>query len=170
MLSFYLILGSKKIIDNNSQPKGGYIMQLVRWNPASDMMRFNNRFDRYFNDFFSSTGHLLRDADRWNPATDIYENDDAYVIKVELPGLDKDHFKVDLKENILTIKGERSEESEVKEEQVYRRERYSGKFQRAFALPDRVASDQIKAEFADGLLTITVPKTGEEKPRQITIQ
>jgi HSP20 family protein len=144
-------------------------MQLVKWNPINNIFPFNHRLDQYFNDFFYPAENIFRQADYWNPATDVYENDDAYVIKVELPGLDKDHVHVDLKENILTIKGERSEESEMKGEKVYQQERFQGKFQRAFELPAKVESDKIEAEFTAGLLKIKIPKSKEEKPRQITI-
>ncbi len=145
-------------------------MQLVRWNPASKMMNVNNHLDRFFSEFFYPAGsHVSQDGYCWNPAADVYENNDAYVIKAELPGLNKKHINVDVKENILTIKGERSDDNEVKEDKVYRKERFQGKFQRAFVLPSTVESGKIEAEFADGLLKITIPKSGEKKPKQITI-
>jgi len=145
-------------------------MHLVKWNPASKMMNVNNHLDRFFSEFFYPAGsHASQDGYCWNPAADVYENDDAYVIKAELPGLNKKHINVDVKENILTIKGERSDDNEVKEDKVYRKERFQGKFQRAFVLPSTVESGKIEAEFADGLLKITIPKSGEKKPKQITI-
>ena len=145
-------------------------MHLVRWNPVSKMMNVNNRMDRFFSEFFFPAGsHASQDGYSWNPAADVYENEGAYVIKAELPGLNKKHINVDVKENILTIKGERSDDNEVKEDKVYRKERFQGKFQRAFILPSTVESGKIEAEFADGLLKITIPKSGEKKPKQITI-
>jgi HSP20 family protein len=134
------------------------------------MMNVNNHLDRFFNGVFYSAGsHATQEDYRWNPAADVYENDDAYVIKAELPGLDKNHINVDVKKNILTIKGERSDNNEVKEDKVYRRERFQGKFQRAFVLPSAVESGKIAAEFTDGLLKITIPKSGEMKSKTITI-
>ena len=106
---------------------------------------------------------------RWNPAVDLYEKDDHFVIKAELPGVDKKDIAIDLKDRVLTLSGERSYENEVKEESYYRRERSYGKFQRAFTLPADVDSDKIKAEFKDGLLQIEVPKPEEQKPKQVTI-
>lgn len=145
-------------------------MHLVRWNPVSKMMNVNNHLDRFFNEFFHPAGsHATQEDYQWNPATDVYEKDDAYVIKAELPGFDKKHINVDVKENILTIKGERSDNNEVKEDKVYRRERFQGKFQRAFVLPSTVESGKIEAEFTSGLLKITIPKSGEKKPKQVTI-
>jgi HSP20 family protein len=105
----------------------------------------------------------------WNPAVDLYEQDDHFVIKAELPGVDKKDISIDLKDRVLTLSGERSHENEAKEENYYRRERSFGKFQRAFTLPAEVDSDKIKAEFKDGLLRIEVPKPEEQKPKQVTI-
>lgn len=145
-------------------------MHLIKLNPVSDMMNVNKRVDRFFNEFFAPLGRQLsKENYRWNPVADVLENDDAFMIKVELPGLDKDQINVDVKENILTIKGERTDENEVKNDKVYQRERFQGKFQRAFSLPSTVEADKIEAEFVDGLLKITIPKAPKEKPKQITV-
>ena len=145
-------------------------MQLVKWNPINEMMNMNNRMGRLFSEFFyPANGHAAWESNGWNPATDVLENEEAYVIKAELPGLDKKQISVDVKEDVLTIKGERSDDKEVKTDKVYRRERFQGKFQRAFILPSTVESDKIEAEFADGLLKITIPKTMQEEPKQITV-
>ena len=145
-------------------------MQLIRRKPISDMMSFDTHLDRFFNDFFTPVRWQPYNEKRfWNPAADIIENDDAFMINVELPGLVKDQINVDVKENILTINGERSEEKEEKADKVYRRERFQGKFQRAFALPNSVDTGNIGAEFSDGLLKITIPKVPKEKPKQITV-
>ncbi len=145
-------------------------MHLVRLNPTSDMMKVNRHMDRFFNEFFSPMDRQVsKETFRWNPVADILENDDAFTIKVELPGLEKDQINLDVKENILTIKGERADDNEVKADKVYRRERFHGKFQRAFTLPSTVDADKIKAEFVDGLLKIIIPKVPKEKPKQITV-
>jgi len=106
----------------------------------------------------------------WNPVVDVYDNDDNFVIKAELPGIDKEDIEIDVKDRVLTLKGERSSENEVKEDNYYRRERSFGKFERAFTLPADVDPDKIKADFKDGVLKIDIPKPEEQKPRQITIQ
>ena len=135
------------------------------------MPTLHNRINRMFDDPFFRIARLADDDSlgRWNPAVDLYEKDDHFVIKAELPGVDKKDIAIDLKDRVLTLSGERSYENEVKEYSYYRRERSYGKFQRAFTLPADVDSDKIKAEFNDGLLQIEVPKPEEQKPKKVTI-
>ena len=143
------------------------MMNLVKWNPWREMPALPNRINRFFDDPFFNIGSLA-DDDRmgmWNPAVDLYEKDDHFVIKAELPGVDKNDIKVDLKDRVLTLSGERSYDKEVKEENYYRKER----FQRAFRLPADVDSEKIKAEFKDGVLQVEVPKPDETKAKQVTI-
>jgi len=147
------------------------MMNLVRWSPWREMTTLQNRFNRMFDDPFFRIGRLDNDADMgmWNPTVDLYEKDNNFVIKAELPGVDKKDITIDLKDRVLTLSGERSYDNEVKEENYYRRERSYGKFQRAFTLPADVDSDKIKAEFKDGVLQVEVPKPEEQKPKQVTI-
>ena len=147
------------------------MMNLVRWNPIGEMKTMQNRIDRMFGNPYWLMGRMDDDTDmgRWNPAVDLYEKDDHFVIKAELPGVDKKDIAIDLKDRVLTLSGERSHENEVKEENYYRKERSCGKFQRAFTLPADVDSDKIKAEFKDGLLQIEIPKPEGQKPKQVTI-
>ena len=147
------------------------MMNLVRWNPWREMSTMENRINRMFNEPFWPAGRLDDDTNMgmWNPAVDLYEKDDHFVIKAELPGVDKKDISIDLKDRVLTLSGERSNENEVKEENFYRRERSYGKFQRSFTLPADVDADKIKAEFKDGLLMIEVPKPEQQKPKQVTI-
>ena len=146
-------------------------MNIVRWTPLRDMAFFRNRFNRFFDDDFYA---LDRENDElamtsWNPVVDIYDNDNNIIIKAELPGMDKKDIVIDLKDRVLTLKGERSFENEVKEENYHKRERAFGKFNRAFTLPVGLNPDKIKADFKDGVLKIDIPKPEEEKPKQITI-
>ncbi len=147
------------------------MMNLVRWNPLGEMTGMQNRINRMLNAPYWPAGRMDDDTvmGMWNPAVDLYEKDDHFVIKAELPGVDKKDIAIDLKDRVLTLSGERSYENEVKEENYYRRERSYGKFQRAFTLPADVDSDKIKAEFKDGLLQIEVPKPEQQKPKQVTI-
>jgi len=147
------------------------MMNLVRWNPLGEMTAMQNRLNRMFNTPYWRADRMDVDTGmgRWNPAVDLYEKDDHFVIKAELPGVDKKNIAIDLKDRVLTLSGERLYENEVKEENYYRRERSYGKFQRAFTLPADVDSDKIKAEFKDGLLQIEVPKPEQQKPKQVTI-
>jgi HSP20 family protein len=147
------------------------MMNLVRWNPCREMPTVHNQLNRFFDHPFLQIGRLDEEANpgMWDPAVDLYEKDDCFVIKAELPGVDKNDIKVDLKDRVLTLSGERSYDNEVKEENYYRKERSYGKFQRAFALPADVDSDKITAEFKDGVLQVEVPKPEEKKAKQVTI-
>ncbi len=147
------------------------MMNLVRWSPWREMSTLQNRVNRLFD---NSTFHtdLMNDdisTGMWNPVVDLFEKDDHYVIKAEIPGVDKKDIRIDLKDRVLTLSGERSYDNEVKEENYYRRERSYGKFQRAFTLPADVDSDKITAEFKEGVLQVEVPKPEEPKPKQVTI-
>jgi HSP20 family protein len=146
-------------------------MNLVKWNPFNEMMDLRNRMNRVFGDSFlpAFEGREDLSLSHWNPAVDIYEDDNAIVITAELPGIDKDHITIDVKGRVLTLKGERNSENEVKEENFYRRERVYGKFERAFTLPAGIDPESVKADFKDGVLKIDLPKPEEEKPKQITI-
>ncbi len=127
--------------------------------------------NRMFDDFFRSDRDdtsLL--ASTWKPAVDIVEEDEAYVAKVELPGVNKDDVKITMQDNILTIRGEKKEEKKGKEGNAHRVERYYGSFQRSFSLPTSVKSDRIEAEYKDGILTINMPKAEEAKPKQIEVK
>ena len=146
-------------------------MQLVKFNPVRDLFSIRNRMNHIFDDLFYPVNRdeVEFSMGRWNPVVDVYDNDDSVVIKAELPGIDKEGIEIDVKDRVLTLKGERSSENEVKDDNYYRRERCFGKFERAFTLPADVDPDKIKADYKDGLLKIEIPKPEEKKPRQITI-
>ena len=158
------------VTSTNEKTKGGADMQLVKWNPMRDMLSFNSRADRFFNDFFSPSRRVGVSGNwDWNPRVDIYEEENAIVLKAELPGVEKDNITVDVKDGVLTLKGERSSDNEVNEESYYRRERSFGSFQRRFNIADNVDPEQITADYKDGVLKVTIPKPAEVKPRQITV-
>ena len=146
-------------------------MNLIRWNPAREMFGLRHRMNSLFDDFFAPVDR--KDDDgllwNWNPAVDIYENDNNIVIKAELPGIDKKDLVLDVKDQRLTLKGERTAENEVKEDSYYRRERAYGCFERSFALPAEVDADQIKADYKDGVLKVEIPKPAKPKAKQITV-
>ncbi len=147
------------------------MMNLVKWSPWREMPTIQNRINKMFDDPFFRFGRWTDDDSMgmWNPAVDLYEKDDHFVIKAELPGVEKNNIKVDLKDRVLTLSGERNYDNEVKEENYYRKERSYGKFQRAFRLPADVDSDKIKAEFKDGVLQVEVPKPEQVKAKEVTI-
>jgi HSP20 family protein len=105
----------------------------------------------------------------WAPALDVHEDKDSFVIRTELPGLRREDIDVSLHDGAVIISGERKSE-EVKEGvEVHRQERYYGKFQRALTLPAPVSGDKVKAQYKDGVLTVTLPKVEEAKPKQIAV-
>jgi HSP20 family protein len=124
-----------------------------------------------FDNFFVPARDWLKaeHVHSWNPAVDILDKDDHIVITAELPGVDKKDLTVDVKDRVLTLKGERSSDNEDKEDNFYRRERFYGKFERSFTLPTNVDPDNIKADYKDGVLNIKVPKPEQQKPKQITV-
>lgn len=147
------------------------MLNLVRFNPMREMNDFQRQIDRFFNPPFFNAGVLADGVrgERWYPSVDMFDNEDALIIKAELPGLSKDDIDVNIENGKLTLSGERKSENEVTEDQYYRRERSCGKFVRTFALPADVDPDKIAAEFKDGVLKIEIPKPEEKKPRQITV-
>ena len=147
-------------------------MKLVRLNPNRNVVNFtrplNPFFDDFFGDLFRGEGKEL--ARGWNPKVDIFEEADQIVMTAELPGVEKDNIAVDVNGRVLTVKGERSSDNEVKEDNFYRRERSYGKFERSFTLPDETDSEKIKAAYKDGVLTLNIPKPVSSQMKRITVQ
>lgn len=138
--------------------------------PAGNLFKLNNRPWQIFNHPFASPGTQTPVGEyNWYPYVDISETDDSFEVRAELPGVTQDDIQVFVKENHLTIKGEKRQE-QVDDTKNYRRvERSYGSFQRAFTLPPTVKADDIKAEFKDGVLSLAIPKAEEAKPREIPI-
>jgi len=105
----------------------------------------------------------------WAPALEVHENKDTFTIRAELPGLKREDIDVSLQDGALIISGERKSEKVEEGVEVHRQERFYGKFQRALTLPEPVAADKVKADYKDGVLTITLPKTEEAKPKKIDV-
>jgi len=146
-------------------------MSIVRWDPFRDVTTLQDRINRIFNESFGRSRDFEDEVSLydWRPAVDIYETDDGIVLKVELPGINKADVSVEVKDNVLTLKGERLLDPAIKDDQYYRKERSFGKFNRSFSLQEQIKSDLIKASFKDGILTIEVPRPEEEKPKQVTV-
>ena len=146
-------------------------MNLVKWRPLKELSPFEDRFDRLFDASFLPTVGMedTPGSTQWRPVVDVYDREDKIVIKAELPGLEKKDIKVDVKDRVLTLKGERSYENEVKEGKYYRKERAFGKFERAFTLHSDIDSGKIEAEYKDGVLRVEIPKPEEEKPKKIMV-
>jgi len=147
-------------------------MQLVRFNPNRNIVNFSSPMDHFFDDFFGNPfrGERADLTRRWNPKVDVFEEADHIVMKAELPGVEKDNIAIDVNGRLLTVKGERSSENEVKEDNFCRRERSYGRFERSFTLPAETDSEKIKADYKDGVLTLNIPKPASSKTKQITVQ
>jgi HSP20 family protein len=144
-------------------------MAIVRWEPLRDLLAQRD-FERLFREAFSPLSGATELSTRsWAPPVDIYETEDAIVLKAELPGVDPNDVEVRVEDNNLYLKGERKFEKEVKEQNYHRVERSYGTFARSFSLPNSISADKVKAEFKDGLLTLTMPKREEAKPKTIKI-
>jgi HSP20 family protein len=145
-------------------------MTVGRWDPFQNVAALQDRINRLFEDAFPharSEDELASCA--WRPTVDIYEAVDGVIIVADLPGVRKEDVSVEVKDNILTLKGERKGNDDVGEDQYYRRERCCGNFHRAFTLQHTVMPDKIKATFKDGVLKVLVPHPEEEKPKQIQV-
>lgn len=124
--------------------------------------RFNRLFDLSQEESNDSLG-------AWNPAVDIYDKGNEVVIHAEIPGMKKDDIEVRVENNVLTVRGKKERQEEVKEEGYFRTERSYGTFSRSFSLPTTVNISKIVAEYTDGVLTLSLPKAEEAKPRQIDV-
>ena len=121
-------------------------------------------------DFFAPFNSVFEDfTTGLHPAVDIYEKDEKLVLEAEIPGIEKDKIKVDVKGRLLTLSGEHDRDEESKENGRYRRERRYGKFERTFKLPFEVTEEHIDASYTDGVLVLKIEKPEEQKPKQITI-
>lgn len=148
-------------------------MAIVRWEPFRDLVSVQDRMNRIFDEAFRGQGRATDDewalGGSWAPAVDIFEHEGNLVLKAELPGVDPKDVDVRVENNVLTLRGERKFESEVKREQYHRVERAYGSFSRSFTLPNAVDTEKIKAEYKDGVLRVTLPQREDAKPKQIAV-
>jgi HSP20 family protein len=151
--------------------QGGSTMAIVRWDPFRDVAALQDRINRIFNESFGRSRDIEDEVSQydWSPPVDIYETTDGIVLKTELPGINKADVSVEIKDNVLTLKGERLLDPKIKDEHYCRKERVFGKFHRSFSLQDPIKSDLIKASFKDGVLTVEVPRSEKEKPKKISV-
>jgi len=146
-------------------------MLLTKWRPIEVQRKFKSEFDRLFEDFFDNNGFKTStDLFQVSPRADIEETDNEYIATLELPGLDKKDIHLNLENNNLVIKGEKKTFKDVKEANLICSERSYGNFLRSFELPTTVKSDDINAEYKDGILKVTLPKAEEAKPKEIQIK
>jgi len=138
-------------------------MTLTRWDPFRSLL-----------DLHTSINPVSTRADAteraWVPQVDIFEKGDDLVIRAEVPGVDRSDIEVQVEDGNLVLRGERKRDNEPADGQVYRRERFHGSFSRRFSLPDTVDATSIQAAYKDGVLTVTLPKAVEAKPRKIAVE
>ena len=145
-------------------------MAMVRWEPVRDLLTLQERMNRMIEGGYRAGNEEdWALGGSWAPAVDIYEKDGNIVLKAELPGVDPKDVDVRVENNLLTLRGERKFDNEVKRDNYHRVERSYGAFSRSFTLPNVVDTGNIKAEYRDGVLHMTLPKREEAKPRQIQI-
>lgn len=143
-----------------------------RWDPFKEFEDISERFNRVFGRLPArrDTGREALTAADWVPSVDISEDDREYLIKAEVPEVDKKDVKVTLQDGVLTIQGERRQEREEKGKRFHRVERSYGTFVRSFSLPEDATEETIKAEFKDGMLLVRVPKSEGARPKAIEVK
>jgi HSP20 family protein len=148
-------------------------MAIVRYDPLREIDSLQGEMNRLFDGFFGrgngSGNGTSRALSRWIPAMDLVEGGDDLVLRADLPGMSEDDVAIEIKDNVLTISGERKSEHEEKGESFYRAERAFGSFSRSLTLPDGVDPDAVKANFVNGVLEVRVPKPAERKPHRVAI-
>jgi HSP20 family protein len=144
---------------------------LVRWDPVRDMMSLREAMDRLFEESFVRPRGVLAPVEgAVTLALDVFESDDDVTVRASIPGVNPDDIDISVTGDVLTIKGETSEEREEKQGNYHLRERRYGAFQRSVNLPAPVNTDKAEAEFKNGVLTLTLPKVEEVKPKSIKIR
>ena len=141
---------------------------IARWEPFRGVTTLQDQFNRLFNDVFESKGEETS-LSAWAPAVDIYETQHELVVKADLPDVDPKDLDIRVENNLLIIRGERKFEKKVNDENYLRVERSYGSFARSFTLANTVNPDAIKAEYQSGVLTLSIPKREEAKPKQIKV-
>ena len=142
---------------------------LTRWEPVREMMTLREAMDRLFDDAFTRPLNL-RDGGWSSPAIDMYQTDDEVVVKAALPGFKADEVQINVTGDVLTLRGEMKHEEEQKDKAWHIREHRWSSFERSITLPTDVKADKANADFENGILTVTLPKAEEVKPKTISVK
>ena len=145
-------------------------MAIERWHPLTDLMSLRQAMDRLFEDSFVRPSRFLTLGETAEPALEVYQTPDEVVVKAALPGLKPEDVSIDISGETLTIQGESKAEQEIKREDYLYQERRYGAFSRKVALPSGLEPDKAEATMEDGVLTLTIPKAEEVKPKAIQIK
>ena len=143
-------------------------MALVRWDPIRELDSLQGDMNRLFDRFFEG-GAANGTSRRWIPAMDLVETEDHLVLRGDLPGMTEDDLNIEIKDNVLTVSGERKAESEEKGEGYHRVERSFGGFSRSLTLPQGIDPEKVEAGFDKGVLEVRIPKPAEAKPTRVQI-
>ncbi len=144
-------------------------MTIIKWDPLGNIATLQDRINTLFDDSFPHHDDDQASPCAWRPSVDIYETDCGVVIAVDLPGVNKEDVVVEVKEDLMTISGQRSADQECQATNYYRRERVCGSFQRVFSLHAMISPEQIKARFKNGVLMVEIPRPEADPPRQISV-
>jgi HSP20 family protein len=145
---------------------GRYRNKTNAWPTAWNM---GDEINRVFEQFGNSFGWIAEPG-RYAPAMDVRETDEAYIVEADVPGMKKDDIHLEVADNVLTITGERKDEKEEKDKNYHRIERHFGSFVRSVAIPGGIDSNKVSAKFENGVLTVTLPKPEESRPRRIEVK
>ncbi len=144
--------------------------KMIRWQPMNDLVSLREAMDRLFEDSFVTFRNWPTPLALAEPSLDLYETGNEVVVKAALPGLKPEDVDITLRGDVLTIAGETNEETEQKDKNYIRRERRYGSFSRTVTLPEGLTADKAEAKFENGVLTLTIPKSEEVKPKKIQVK
>ena len=142
---------------------------ITRWEPLREFSTLQERMNRLFQQSYGDTRDEALSTSSFAPAVDVYEDEDSFTLKIEVPGIDEKDLNVHVENQVLTVQGERKFEKEEKEENYRRIERQYGSFTRTFTLPNTVDSEKVSANYDKGVLKIQIAKKAETKPKQIKV-
>jgi HSP20 family protein len=153
------------------EPQKEFEMALIRWEPVRELNTIQSEMNRLFNTFFDASAHDdgHTPTRRWVPAMDLVENTDELVLRADLPGLSEEDVKIEVEDNVLTVRGQRKSEHEERKDGYFRVERAFGSFHRSLTLPEGVDPEKVTANFDRGVLEVRIPKPEQRKPRKVTI-
>jgi len=144
-------------------------IQQPTWPSLGRLADLREEIDRFFESPLNGLSRATQFLGEWAPTLDVFEDKESFVVNAELPGMKREEIDVSLHDGSLIISGERKSETKKEDAQTHHTERFYGRFQRTVALPKSIAADKVKADYKDGILTVTLPKTEEAKPKKIDI-
>jgi HSP20 family protein len=173
LFNFPIISPELRVGLSRKTKKGDKIMQMAieRWHPFTELMSLRQAMDRLFEDSFVRPSYVLSTlGEAGAPTLDVYQTPNEVVVKAALPGLKPEDVSIDITGETLTIKGEHKAEQEIKREDYLYQERRYGSFSRSVVLPSELKPDKAEATMEDGVLTLTIPKAEEVKPKKISVK